>query len=143
MGWNAPRTFTLTIGDNSYDLENAGYFISNTSTYNEFPVGPDMHFWWNVGDPGIAANDTVTVTLDRPVYTRAEPPPPPTDPDEFALSQVLSTNMEVGQAQNTIVGTRFESSGYVRSATSNIGELDDDSFSYDSTDYEIDSVFYI
>ena len=66
-GRKIPDGFTLTIGDNSYDLADSGYFVTADATYMDFPVGPDMHFWYDVGRPSSIAGG-VTVTLDRPVY---------------------------------------------------------------------------
>ena len=67
-GLKIPDGFTLTIGDNSYDLADSGYFVTDKHKYGAFPVGPTMHFWYDVGNPGLDSGDTPTVTLDRPVY---------------------------------------------------------------------------
>ncbi|WP_419923133.1 hypothetical protein [Candidatus Poriferisodalis sp.] len=67
-GRHIPDRFTLTIGDNSYDLDDSGYFTVTGATYEGFPVGPDMHFWCDVANPILRSGNEVTVTLDRPVY---------------------------------------------------------------------------
>ena len=67
-GRKIPDGFTLTIGDNSYDLADSGYWLSNKDTYEGFAMEADSYFWYDVADPGLSGGDTLTVTLDRPVY---------------------------------------------------------------------------
>ena len=66
-GRKIPDGFTLTIGDDSYDLADSGYFVTNKHKYGKYPVGPDMHFWYDVGNPGLTSGDTPTVTLAHPL----------------------------------------------------------------------------
>ena len=85
LGDKIPDTFTLTIGSNSYDVEDAGCMISSTDTYYTIATPGHSHVWRNVGAPGIAANDEVTVTLDRPN-------PPPSTPSYPKAFRFLKTH---------------------------------------------------
>ena len=59
----------MTIGDDSYDIADSGYFVTAKHKYGKFPVGPNMHFWYDVSrTTEISTDDELTVTLDRPVY---------------------------------------------------------------------------
>ena len=141
-----PDTFTLTIGDHEYSLADSSYILGGEASWYGLTPPSKSHVWRNVSSSGLAAlqsQTTTTVTLDRPQYTRATPPPPPTDPDEDYLDEFWSATMTVGSEhqEQIAIGQTFDFAGYSRAPE--YGGLNDDSFSYGGTEYEIGYLNYV
>ena len=140
MGTKMSDTWTLTIGDNSYDVEDGAYFIPATHSYYEQSVSAQTHIW-RVSNPNISANDELAVSIHRPVPQPPSYPAVVPDPDRYLREDILSTTMTVGTTSHTGSTSRRDEYGYFIFGNQ-FGALDDPTYRYGDTDRSVSSLFY-